>query len=430
MLAAGRGAGMIKFGRMLCLGTTALAIAGSGAWAQEAAPAKATTWERLTDSLRPLGARILTKAPGPRTEQTEEEIYLMMASALAQGVVNGVYANPDYPLFVPLHNDVFNHAGPVPDYMYWRAPVDGGGRYRLSGYRGTTRYVEINIRAGDEDDGKGGGRTVGLIDLDKLTRDADGYFSVLLSGSKPEGYSGDWVRLDAGATNLMVRSAAYDWKHEIDPRLAIERLDRPAPRPRPSPAHIRERFAALPDDVDHLVVTRIEKTMGGLRRQGAVNRTVSHDYSKVGGVIGQVYNEGLYELADDEALIVEVEVPRECRYWSLMALNDHYETVDWVNRQSSLNGLQARIDGDGRFRAVLSNRDPGVPNWIDTGGYNLGVYKLRWNNCSSNPVPISRKVRLSEVRRLLPRDTPAVTPEQRDRELRDRREGAQLRRRW
>jgi hypothetical protein len=104
--------------------------------------------------------------------------------------------------------------------------------------------------------------------------------------------------------------------------------------------------------------------------------------------------------------------------------------VDWVNRQSSLNDAQAHIDADGCFRAVISHRDPGVPNWLDKADYPWGVIQMRFYRASSYPVPTMKKVPVREVREHLPAATPVVTLEQRREQLRARREGAQLRRIW
>ena len=74
--------------------------------------------------------------------------------------------------------------------------------------------------------------------------------------------------------------------------------------------------------------------------------------------------------------------------------------------------------------------DPGVPNWLDTAGFKQGTIYGRWYDCSSNPLPTLKRVKLSEVRDHLPADTPIVTPEERTTQLRDRVRGAQRRRRW
>ena len=65
----------------------------------------------------------------------------------------------------------------------------------------------------------------------------------------------------------------------------------------------------------------------------------------------------------------------------MYAIRSYYATVSVLaNRQSSLNGHQAVLDPDGVFRAVISARDPGVPNWLDTGGvitsYSIHYTKL------------------------------------------------------
>ena len=95
-----------------------------------------------------------------------------------------------------------------------------------------------------------------------------------------------------------------------------------------------------------------------------------------------------------------------------------------------LHGHQARIDADGRFRAVVAPRDPGVPNWLDTAGILHGAIQGRWNRASSAPQPTLTRVALEDVRNHLPADTPVVTSEERERVLRERRMGAQMRRKW
>ena len=147
-------------------------------------------------------------------------------------------------------------------------------------------------------------------------------------------------------------------------------------------------------------------------------------------MVGQFYYEGAYELNADEALVVEAKVPDKCTYWSIILTNDIYETTDWVNNQSSLNGTQAHVDRDGIFRAVVSAKDPGVPNWLDTAGYATGAVQGRWTECSAQPIPTVHKIALADVRKSLPADTPTVTTAQREQTIRERRMQAQLRPLW
>src|SRR3546814_11303144 len=74
------------------------------------------------------------------------------------------------------------------------------------------------------------------------------------------------------------------------------------------------------------------------------------------------------------------KVPAKCGYSSLILTNDIYETTDWYNNLSSLNGSQVHIAKDGMLRIVVSAKDPGVPNWLDTAGYPSGAVQGRWRS--------------------------------------------------
>jgi hypothetical protein len=243
---------------------------------------------------------------------------------------------------------------------------------------------------------------------------------VLLSAEKPKGHRGDWWELRPQASRLMIRMVSADWAKEQAPTLSIERLDKPAARPRRSAADLETRLRALPGMVDMMAlmfVDHVEK----LRADGYVNKFKTFDIASAGGLAGQYYYEGPYDLADDEALIVESDVPKVCRYRSLILTNELYETTDWYNNHSSLNNAQAPADNDGRLRIVVSTKDPGVPNWLDTAGHAKGLIQGRWMDCDSQPVPTATKVKLADVRKHLPADTGTVTPQQRQQIVRERR---------
>jgi hypothetical protein len=175
-----------------------------------------------------------------------------------------------------------------------------------------------------------------------------------------------------------------------------------------------------------LFVNHVEQ----LRSQGYVNKLKVFDTSQIGGLTGQFYYEGVYDLHDDEALIVEAKVPAKCVYSSMILTNDLYETTDWYNNHSSLNDSQAKPDKDGVLRIVVSTKDPGVANWLDTAGYPTGAIQGRWANCDTQPIPSVRKVALVDVRKSLPSETKTVTPEERDRLARERRVELQQRPLW
>ena len=83
-----------------------------------------------------------------------------------------------------------------------------------------------------------------------------------------------------------------------------------------------------------------------------------------------------YDLAPDEALVIEGDVP-DARYWSLQLYGMHFfRGLDLV-RPTSLNHTQATVDPDGRLRVVVAHRDPGLANWLDTTGRPVGLVNYR-----------------------------------------------------
>ena len=70
-------------------------------------------------------------------------------SILACGYLCRVYTDARRPVFMPLWNYAFNQGGPDPDYVYSTAEIDPHGVYRISGYRGTSRFVEITQQSFD-----------------------------------------------------------------------------------------------------------------------------------------------------------------------------------------------------------------------------------------------------------------------------------------
>jgi len=387
-------------------------------------------WEETLSRLQPVAKRLAEKLRDPDDEQARQELYKMMMSAVVGGYVGLVYNDPDYPEWVPMLSNALNFAAPVPDFVYTYAPIRGEGTYRVAGHRGTSLFAVLTVSETyftRTDTPKPG---LENYDLDELTIGDDGRFEVILSPERPSGYEGDWWYLDPAATNLAVRHAMYDWLNEVDPRMSIERLDVPAIRP-PTSA---EELSARMQEVDSWVEYSIQHWLVHLaatREKGIVNRFEVHDYSGfTGSSWPQTYLEGLFEIEEDEALIIETEIPEQVRYWSFLVADDLFATIDWTNRQSSLNGHQARLDSDGRFRGVVAARDPGVPNWLDTGGCLSGALQGRWNQASSAPHPSITRVRLADLRNHLPADTPVTGPEERDRALRERRMGAHMRRKW
>jgi hypothetical protein len=401
---------------------------GGGAIASEASGL--LTWGQYLDLLLP-AEELVALIPGPQNDQVRADLYRQFAMTLSQGYFLYFQSDPMFPEWSPMWNSVFL-AQPNPDDVYYYAPIEDSGVYRVSGERGTSPIVNFTVGKYLFGLGKDPGPAFGDYELDKFTLDADGKFDIIFSRERPENYTGDWIQLKPESEYILLRQRSYDWGNEKDVRIAIERLNTTELKPHMSAAQIdenlRELFGGYVKRLSGLALEWVRRT----EDRGFFNKFNLNKYSEGGASDDwpQVYWEGVYSLEEDEALILETDMPAVHKYWNIQVVDAIWNQVEMVYRQSSLNGHQATIDPDGKFRAVVSVRDPGVANWLDTGGSLYGMLIGRWYGCDSHPTPRLTKVKFSDLDAHLPSDSPRVSPDQRKEALRARRVGAQMRRRW
>jgi hypothetical protein len=388
------------------------------------------TWDQYVDLLRPAGD-LVELIPGPQNEQIRADLYRQFAMTLSQGYFLYFQSNAAHPEWSPTWNSVFL-AQPNPDDVYYYAPIADNGVYRVVGERGTSPIVNFTVGNYLFGLGTEPGPAFGDYELDQLDLGPDGSFDVIFSQEKPAGYSGNWIQLKPTSKYILLRQRSYDWGREKDVRIAIECLNAPDLKPHMSAEEIdhnlRELFGGYVKRMSAIALEWVQRTSD----RGFLNKFNINKYSE-GGASGswpQVYWECVYEIAEDEALILETELPKVHKYWNIQVTDAIWNQVEMVYRQSSLNGFQAKIDSDGKFRAVVSASDPGVANWLDTGGSLYGMLIGRWYGCDSHPIAQLTKVKLSDLGSHLPSDTPRITAEERSEALRIRRVGAQMRRRW
>jgi Protein of unknown function (DUF1214) len=373
-------------------------------------------------------AELLALLERPDDPQLTAEAHRLFYMALASGWFTA-FSDPDFPDFVPAVNTHLNAVGTNPDFIYGAASIDGNGTYLMSGERGDGLFLMLDIVAGGLGVMEQLGPSLGTLDFDTLILDDDGHFEVMLSTEQPSGWAGNWHRLDPAARSLSLRQASYNWGQGREARIAIERVDKThAPR-RWSDGEIAERLGALAGYPKRLAGMALG-FIKAQRDKGLWNALEHDDWAGRGGVQGQHYYQGLFRLEPGQVLLVETDLPETVRYWNIQLSDMMWNSIDWMNRQSSLNGGQARLDDDGKFRAVIAPDDPGVLNWLDTGGNTEGAIMLRWTGASSGPEPILSVVDSADLKSRLPAGTPFVSKAEREEQLRARRRSVQWRRRW
>jgi hypothetical protein len=388
----------------------------------------ASRWSHYMDLLRE-NEDLIEATLDPSSPQLEAETHRLLLQTIVRTYPTIFHGDPDHPDWMPQLNNLYPHAAANPDTSYTFATIDGVGTYRLCGTRGSVRYVDIQSGVNMAGLHKTPGPGLETLDLDDLTIAEDGSFSFLWSDRRPEGYDGDWRPLDPRANYIMIRQVSYDWVNEQEARIAIERLDARPAKPRMTADEIDSKIIHVTESLRRS--TRMFPMMlADKQKRGVVNRLELNEYLSMGGVTGQKYYEGLFDLSDEECLIIEAVIPPECGYWSVHLFDELFVTVDYMHRQSSLNGHTAYVSGSGGTQIVVASKDPGVQNWLDISDYPRGGITWRWLRAPDAPAPTVKKVPLSTLTSHLAAGTPPFDAAARTAQMSARRIGAQLRRRW
>jgi hypothetical protein len=329
---------------------------------------------------------------------------------LAVGIDMALRVDPDPLLAVnrASMDDIVTWGLECPDCVYMNASMRAGETYRLFGNRGSARYVGLQTMDGMS-------ATTNFL-VDELEVDADGNFEAILSAEEHEG---NWLRIAGDHPTLTVRNFLYDWNTEELASLKIERVG----------AEVEQKDRSVESDVS---VSRQLYALGEFVYDnlkffldfGAMPQANSFvppmNMTDMGAAAENRPVIGRFELEPDEALILEVEPPKGV-YWSYSLGNPWLETIHYGRHQSSLNGHQAVVDSDGILRVVVSARDPGVANWLDSAGHSNGAMILRCVRTETAPVPATRVVKFDEVLSALPPSTTMATREQRAETIEARR---------
>ena len=190
---------------------------------------------------------------------------------------------------------------------------------------------------------------------------------------------GPELGLKKGST-LIIREVYDDWNAEERGQIRIQRLDTAGqPRGPLTPERVAKRYGVAAK----MLVGRINTWFAfpeWFTYKEPVN-TLTVPKSTPGGLASQFSSIGHYSLGDDEAMIVTVPVS-ECAYQAIQIGSRWYISTDYEHHQTSLTKAQSHADPDGRFRYVVSERNPGIANWLETCGHPQGVMMLRWQRLS------------------------------------------------
>lgn len=265
-----------------------------------------------------------------------------------------------------------------PDIDYDVAAVEPGVRYRISGNRGESSYVGICVYANDPR-----GTAVNMVanvDVDSLI-DAHGSFTYEFE--------------HAAATRVIIRQYFHDRLQQDRGHWTIERLSpvHHSPAALPSPASVDIRLSMMANSIRwNAELNRL----WGAELRSTPNRLVIQSAQEIVAAVPNpdvTYAFGWWRLEEGQRLEIDVAPPAAtegCRYWGLQVCDRWLQSHP--DRAMNINDRGIEYNVDGSATIVISENDPGQPNWLRTYGHSLGTMFFRWLHHTPTAAPMCRIV--------------------------------------
>jgi hypothetical protein len=346
-------------------------------------------WSDFCDALKKAGEVILRKrSPRDPLDRAEGWRYLARLARLAleQSVESG---DPEAPTLYRLSHETAKIGADNPDAFYQNSIIDGRHDYRLHGTRGSVDYIGFGTYSGVY------GihskiETTGFLDTTNIEVGANGRMEIILSA---EPQPGNWLPMREDTRLLIIRQFRQDWENEEVAQLEIECLSGENKPRLLTPATIARGL----DQAAQFVNTTAGIFADWAEEFAKAPNTVMEMTTGLGDPNNKLWH-GYWTLREGEVLVIEA-MPPQCEAWNFQLNNYWEESLDYRYFNVHINKHTACYEDDGRLVIIVSPRDPGWGNWIDTVGHRHGTLALRWTRAIDPPKPSLRVVPLEEIAR-------------------------------
>ncbi len=311
-----------------------------------------------------------------------------------------------------------------PDNIYRVVPIDEKLRYVIHGIRHSV-LADASFSLIDNINSL---KTVAILTNQELVLNSDGTYDITVDNQPANGRI-NHLQSTRKTRQLLIRNDLGNWQDEMPDSLTAELLDN-------NINHLPMSEARM---VAHAAeIIRICTFGYGFGALGVKTKAKFHPVntlskpnppSRLGGLVTQTASYGYFELDDTEALVLTLD-PAGAHYFVIPETGPWMTSLDPGHCQSSLNNMQSFANADGKYRFVISRKDPNVYNWISTCDLHEGTIMVRWQVLpDKNKVPPIQTavVPLSDLAIVLPSDTQWITPLERQQLQSARLEGYQKR---
>jgi hypothetical protein len=338
--------------------------------------------EPFADAVRE-AERIIAEAPHVRDEQDLAEGYDYLAGSIRASLQMAWAYERDFPFFVRSTGPYTKLGLDNPDTLYFHANVRDDAEYVVTGLRGTTADLSFQVLGGDYTP-VDVPESLAAFDDRAVDIEPDGTFRISFGPARVRDGRNHFT-LGQGSAMLVVREVFSDWQRERPGSLRIHRADRLGQAP---PPVTKDLVAKRYGVAGKLLLSRLRTFLAfpeWFYLQLPVN-TMTEPRTTPGGLSTQYSAVGHYDLDDDQVMVVTVPAS-DAPYQGIQLGSMWYVSLDYINHQTSLTADQARVDPDGNLRFVISERDPGLANWLERTGHRRGYVQIRWQRLSRELKP-------------------------------------------
>jgi hypothetical protein len=351
-----------------------------------------TAWREFCDELKSL-ADIITREDTPNDAFNRAEGFRYLTRLLRNSLnATMEYSDEEFPDLQSLGHMVKLGAD-NPDNIYQGCRLNPNYDYKIIGNRNSVFYLSFSSISGSY--GSNAKMIVdGFIDNGELAVNDDGSFEIIVSVNQHEG---NWLPLTSDTKSINIRQTFLDRSHEKAADLTIARI---GTNDKPAPFTAKQMHDGLKQVSQYMHGTVNLFADWSASFKPDINTLPPADQAycqSIGGDPNIFYFHSYWELADDEALVIEAKTIPECSTWNFQLDNYWMESLDYRHHQITLNKHTAAYNDDGSVRLVVAHQDPGEPNWIDTAGHLLGTMCWRWIGATEYPPVNTRVVKLSDL---------------------------------
>ena len=329
---------------------------------------------------------IIRTAPHVRTEADVAEGLDYLMGTIRGAIETGQHRGRTHP-------QLFQATGPYtkmgldnPDTLYFYANLADGAEYVVEGRRGTTADLSFQVMAGNYSADERAASHAAFDDR-ALEIDADGRYSFRMGPARYDDDEGDpgYVVLHPGSSMIAVREVFSDWDVEEAGSATLRRVDAAGTAPDAPTLAGQERFYGK---LAEALIGRLRTWLAfpGWFFGEQERNTLYTPRSTPGGLTTQFSSAGIFELEPDQAMVISVPVAG-VPYQGFQLGSMWYASLEYVHHQTSLTADQAHVDPDGMIHLVLSERDPGLANWIELLGRREGIMQFRWQRVDGPITP-------------------------------------------